>query len=251
MKKTVSIILAVLLLAGCVAAVGAFAADESYVTDGLVAFYAAGQQKAGDTTWADLAGDNDIADVPNTAGQNEFKDGVYLNTATQVNFPQGIVDLIKGEEFTTEMQLGATQVTGDTWGTYLNAATDAYSLFYRLQDDAIEFKNGSNARPCKQEIGGKDALSDSTITVVFKVGEPSKIYINGELAAEAPSAATAALALSSSAILRSSSLGCLSHASRLSTITSPAPCSSCSPLDTASTSCGITSGTGCGTSQAL
>ena len=195
MKKTVSIILAVLLLAGCVAAVGAFAADESYVTDGLVAFYDAGQQKAGDTTWADLAGDNDIADVPNTAGQNEFKDGVYLNTATQVNFPQGIVDLIKGEEFTTEMQLGATQVTGDTWGTYLNAATDAYSLFYRLQDDAIEFKNGSNARPCKQEIGGKDALSDSTITVVFKVGEPSKIYINGELAAEAPSAATAALAV--------------------------------------------------------
>ena len=184
MKKTVSIILAVLLLAGCVAAVGAFAADESYVTDGLVAFYDAGQQKAGDTTWADLAGDNDIADVPNTAGQNEFKDGVYLNTATQVNFPQGIVDLIKGEEFTTEMQLGATQVTGDTWGTYLNAATDAYSLFYRLQDDAIEFKNGSNARPCKQEIGGKDALSDSTITVVFKVGEPSKIYINGELAVE-------------------------------------------------------------------
>lgn len=76
MKKTVSIILAVLLLAGCVAAVGAFAADESYVTDGLVAFYDAGQQKAGDTTWADLAGDNDIADVPNTAGQNEFKDGV-------------------------------------------------------------------------------------------------------------------------------------------------------------------------------
>lgn len=123
------------------------------------------------------------------------QDGVYLNTATQVNFPQGIVDLIKGEEFTTEMQLGATQVTGDTWGTYLNAATDAYSLFYRLQDDAIEFKNGSNARPCKQEIGGKDALSDSTITVVFKVGEPSKIYINGELAAEAPSAATAALAV--------------------------------------------------------
>lgn len=58
---------------------------------------------------------------------------MYLNTATQVNFPQGIVDLIKGEEFTTEMQLGATQVTGDTWGTYLNAATDAYSLFYRLQ----------------------------------------------------------------------------------------------------------------------
>ena len=45
MKKTVSIILAVLLLAGCVAAVGAFAADESYVTDGLVAFYDAGQQK--------------------------------------------------------------------------------------------------------------------------------------------------------------------------------------------------------------
>lgn len=195
MKKTVSIILAVLLLAGCVAAVGAFAADESYVTDGLVAFYDAGQQKAGDTTWADLAGDNDIADVPNTAGQNEFKDGVYLNTATQVNFPQGIVDLIKGEEFTTEMQLGATQVTGDTWGTYLNAATDAYSLFYRLQDDAIEFKNGSNARPCKQGIGGKDALSDSTITVVFKVGEPSKIYINGELAAEAASVATAALAV--------------------------------------------------------
>ena len=114
MKKTVSIILAVLLLAGCVAAVGAFAADESYVTDGLVAFYDAGQQKAGDTTWADLAGDNDIADVPNTAGQNEFKDGVYLNTATQVNFPQGIVDLIKGEEFTTEMQLGATQDTGST-----------------------------------------------------------------------------------------------------------------------------------------
>ena len=195
MKKTVSIILAVLLLAGCVAAVGAFAADESYVTDGLVAFYDAGQQKAGDTTWADLAGDNDIADVPNTAGQNEFKDGVYLNTATQVNFPQGIVDLIKGEEFTTEMQLGATQVTGDTWGTYLNATTDAYSLFYRLSDDAIEFKNGPDKRPCKQGLGGKDALSDSTITVVFKVGEPSKIYINGELAAEAPSASTAALAI--------------------------------------------------------
>ena len=115
MKKTVALFLAALLLVGCFAAVGAFAADESYVTNGLVAFYDAGQQKAGDTTWTDLAGDNDISDVPNAAGQNEFKDGVYLNTATQVNFPQGIVDLIKGQEFTTEMQLGATEVTGDKW----------------------------------------------------------------------------------------------------------------------------------------
>ena len=83
MKKTVALFLAALLLVGCFAAVGAFAADESYVTNGLVAFYDAGQQKAGDTTWTDLAGDNDIADVPNTAGQNEFKDGAYLNTATR------------------------------------------------------------------------------------------------------------------------------------------------------------------------
>ena len=161
MKKTVALFLAALLLVGCFAAVGAFAADESYVTNGLVAFYDAGQQKAGDTTWTDLAGDNDIADVPNTAGQNEFKDGAYLNTATQVNFPQGIVDLIKGQEFTTEMQLGATEVTGDRWGTYLNATTDAYSLFYRLSDDAVEFKNDPNKRPTKFPIRRSPSCSRS------------------------------------------------------------------------------------------
>ena len=193
MKKTVALFLAALLLVGCFAAVGAFAADESYVTNGLVAFYDAGQQKAGDTTLRIWPATMILRDVPNTAGQNEFKDGAYLNTATQVNFPQGIVDLIKGQEFTTEMQLGATEVTGDRWGTYLNATTDAYSLFYRASDDAVEFKNDPNKRPTKSAIGGKDALSDSTVTVVFKVGEPSKIYINGELAATAPEAATGVL----------------------------------------------------------
>ena len=170
----------------------------AYVRDGLVAWYDGVEntrdgQDIESVVWHDKAGGYDLP-VEHTE-TNAFEATGFHVRSGKFSFPQGIVDLIKGEEFTTEMQLGATQVTGSTWGTYLNAATDAYSLFYRLQDDAIEFKNGSNARPCKQEIGGKDALSDSTITVVFKVGEPSKIYINGELAAEAASAATAALAV--------------------------------------------------------
>lgn len=196
MKKALSLLLAVALAGVCFAAVGASAADEAYVEDGLVAFYDAGQQKAGDTAWADLAGENDITSVPNEAGKNEFKDGAYLNTATKVNFPSGIVNVINGQEFTTEIQLGASTVTGTTWGTYLNTDSgDQYSLFYRLNDDSIEFKCSTNTRPTKFEIGGVTALSDSTLTVVFKVGETAKIYINGVLAAESAEASASALSI--------------------------------------------------------
>lgn len=180
MKRIALIALSVLLVAAF--SVPSLAAStDGYVSDGLVAFYDAEGIKAGTTTWEDLKGNNDITDVP-ASDTCKFTGTAYLNTATKVMFPTAIKDMLLGDEWTTEIVLGATTVTGTTWGTYLNSTNDNYSLFYRGSDKAFVLKNNgasANTRPTAALANGFDDLANTTIAVTFKAGGKAIIYING------------------------------------------------------------------------
>ena len=109
MKRLLSLLLVMLLLATTVLPLTAFAetkADSPYVTNGLVSWYSGTQNTRNGLstdadTWEDLVGNNDMTVEKND--RNYFtKTGYHLDTARNL-FPQGIVDVINGQEFTVEV----------------------------------------------------------------------------------------------------------------------------------------------------
>ncbi|MEG1742992.1 MAG: LamG-like jellyroll fold domain-containing protein [Clostridia bacterium] len=186
MKKFLSIAMSALLLCSCLAvfAFSAAAANNTYVSDGLLAMYDAKQNTktgfdAKATSWYDATGKgNNIAAVP-VDDSCYFKDGYYMNSAKKVLFPNSIKDLISSGEFSTELVIGSCEITGTTWGTLLNSSNDQYSLFYKGADDTLHLKNTGNPRPHFTEA--KKAIQNSTITVTFKAGGDVSIYLNGVL----------------------------------------------------------------------
>lgn len=186
MKKLLSFALIILLASVMIIPVSA-AVPDGYVSDGLVAFYDADGVAAGTTTWVDLSGNNnDITDVPAT-DTCKFTGSAYLNTATRVFFPTAVKDALLGDEWTTEMVLGTTTVTGTTWGTYLNSTNDNYSLFYRGNDTSIVLKNNGatpNTRPT-YVLSSYTDLENATVTITFKAGGDCIMYINGQQVASA------------------------------------------------------------------
>jgi len=162
---------------------------DDYVTDGLVAFYDATYHSEDGNTWYDASGNNkdiDLSTYDKTKNYFDDAKGVFVNSATKVNFDSSIADVITSSKFTTEMVVKDTEVLGTTWGTYLNCASDDYSLFIRLGSPIyVEFKCGSNWDRPKEEVASKDAFKDCTVTVTYdKDAGMAKIYINGELYAE-------------------------------------------------------------------
>ncbi len=193
MKKYLAIILSVCLLAVIASAFALPASAETapdisgYVTDGLKAFYTAAYHSEDGKTWLDASGNNISIDLSSYNTDNNYFDaekGVFVNNATKVFFPSEIVSLISSGKFTTEMVIKGTDVTGNSYGTYMNCSNDSYSMFIRLTalpTIYTEFKNGTNPRP-KVEITDKNFFKDSTITVTFdsEAGICS-MYVNGEL----------------------------------------------------------------------
>lgn len=136
--------------------------------------------------WEDLVGGNDIPISVNA--DNRFNDeGLHLKSAKHY-FPQAIVSLVNGKEFTVEMYLGELISLGNEFNTFINSSNDNFSLFRRLNTDALEFKFAANAPAERPTVAGAlDLLPNSLISVTYKVGGKTVIYVNGKKAAEASS----------------------------------------------------------------
>ncbi len=160
------------------------AIPNSYVTAGLVALYSGTQNtRAGhditSTVWEDLVGGYDVTVTTND--KNYFtEDGLQLSAA-QNYFPQAIVDTVNGDSFTVEIHMANLVSTADAYSTIMNSTNDAFALFRRINGDLLEFKFASNAAPSRNTIPDcLNLLQDAVITITYKVGGESIIYINGE-----------------------------------------------------------------------
>lgn len=182
MKKFLSYLITAALLISCIAAVAITGSAASYVTDGLVANYDGSKIADGATTWTDASGNgNDIINLPNN-DTNYFKDGAYHVSSTKVDLPDAIDTALSGDEFTVEMVIDNLESLGTSWNTFINCPSDDFSLFRLVSSDSIVVKLHPNARP--QTPNALETLAGSTVSVTFKVGGKSCLYINGELVSE-------------------------------------------------------------------
>lgn len=186
MKKILAFILtaALVLTSFAAAVIVGSAADNGYITDGLVADYNASKIADGSTTWTDASGNgNDIPDMPNT-DTSYFKNGVYTLNTVKIDLPDAIDTLMGGEEFTVELVLGNIESLATSFNTFINCPSDDFSLFRRTGTDVLEVKLHPNPRPMSAANSGLELMTNSTITVTFKAGGNSRLYVNGKLISE-------------------------------------------------------------------
>ena len=185
--KCVSFFAIICLLTVACLPVTTKAADYNYEKNGLEALYIGnnntgnGQDKNA-SVWKDLSGKNlDITGVPKDAKSYFTDTGYHLDTQ-KVFFPKKITDIVNGNEFTIEVNLGDLISKGTSWNTLVNSSNDSFSLYRLLSDDSIVVKsqtdvNKANKRP--KALKGLDLLKNSTITVTYKVGGKVTIYVDG------------------------------------------------------------------------
>ncbi len=168
---------------------GVASLTDAYVQDGLVSLY--NGMVTGDEAdvWEDLVGENDI---PVTIDANNyFGDGGYVHTNVKNLFPQAIVDLVNGDEFTLEFRISGLAQGAAAYCTLISSDNDNFALFRRNDTDELEFKFAGNTGPSRNKVPGcMELLQDALVTVTYKVGGQSSIYINGVLQStmNAPSA---------------------------------------------------------------
>ena len=169
----------------CLSMVMASASTEGYVTDGLVGFFdgASNQGTKHDkasTTWKDLSGKgNDI--TVNLAEETKWTDTGFFVDSRKVFLPDTFVDLVNSDEFTVEIVLDNFTSKGTAWNPLMNCDNDSFSIFRRIDDDIVMFKNTTNDRPETPAGVALDYLSSrTTITITYEVGGKSTMYINGE-----------------------------------------------------------------------
>ncbi len=156
--------------------------EHEYVSDGLVSMYLGGEG----STWIDVIGPHNV-NLTTNDGNYLAAEGLYMDSVRQF-FPQAIVDLINGEEFTVEMAMKDFVPLGTTYNTFMNSSDDAFALFRQCDgtNDFLMMKwAGKPAafRP-KTPNGMLELLSEqSTLSLTFKVGGAVTIYINGECVA--------------------------------------------------------------------
>ncbi len=170
----------------CLTMTMASAQTKGYVTDGLVGFFDGSNNQGNkhdkqSTTWKDLSGSgNDITVILND--KCKWNDNGYFNDSTKVYLPQSLTDVINGKEFTVEIVLDNFTAKGTDFNTIMNCDNDNFSLFRRVANNVMEFKNNTNARPVSKAGTGLDYLTSRvTLTITYKVGGKSTMYINGEL----------------------------------------------------------------------
>ncbi len=153
--------------------------EHDYVSEGLVSMYMGGEG----STWVDVIGPNNVKLTVN-ADNYLAPEGLYLDTIRQF-FPQAIVDLVNGDEFTVEMAMQDFTPLGTTYNTFMNSSDDAFALFRQCDgtNDFLMMKwagKPGTVRP-KTENGISEKLTGSfTLTLTFKVGGSVTLYINGE-----------------------------------------------------------------------
>lgn len=193
MKRTLSLIMTVLVVFSAFAlwTLPASAAAE-IVQDDLVSWYDGDDYEG--TTWTDKKGDNDITDCVD----GTFKDGAYVLDKAQQALPNALYDVIRGDEFTVEMNLGAFSNYPDTgYTTWLcnNSGTTAEKVSFYIElrkgtMDTFKAKTSgiaSASRPAFTEA--TETLQNATLAITFKAGGKTNVYVNGVLTASADSPA--------------------------------------------------------------
>ncbi len=156
-----------------------------YVTDGLVSLYSGINTGADEAVWEDLVGDNDLP--VNVNSKNGFTDAGLRVSGKQHYFPQAIVDLVNANEFTVEIQFDNFTSIGEAFNTFMNSKNDKFALFRRCNTDQLEFKFSGIAPDQRNKIeDGLELIDNGLITITYKVGGNSTIYVDGEKVSEMP-----------------------------------------------------------------
>lgn len=163
-------------------------AAHDYVTDGLVSLYS-GTQNGDDghdqnaTVWQDIVGDNDL-DVTGS----EFNElGLFMSQDDKHLFPEPIVDLVNGQEFTVELLFDGFTSVGSAYNTFLNSSNDNFALYREVGADQLIFKFAANPGGERPKVNNALArLENGLVSVTYKVGGSCRIYIDGTLCAEVP-----------------------------------------------------------------
>ena len=195
LKKALSLLVAMTLLVACFACLGisvSAATKTDIVRDGLVVWYDAsnnsnGIQEYEATVWKDLTGNGNHMPVK-IDENNYWTDNAFHVTNNPTYFPDAVVDVINGEQYTFEMVLGEVDFTATNWITLMCSDNDEFSLFVRVPngddtDDNLEFKyNDKNQDRPKMEDGAA-LLDNSTLTITFDLSDPDygicTVYVNG------------------------------------------------------------------------
>ncbi|HOA32621.1 MAG TPA: hypothetical protein PKM70_11945, partial [Clostridia bacterium] len=154
------------------------ASTKGYVTDGLVGFFDGSNNQGNkhdkqSTTWKDLSGTgNDI--TVKLDDKCKWNDNGYFNDSTRIYLPQALTDLINSNEFTVEIVLNTFKSKGLHYNPIMNCDNDMFSLFRRIGDEVMQFKNNGNPRPTSETGVALDYLSERvTLTITYQVGGKS------------------------------------------------------------------------------
>ena len=187
MKRILSLIVVATLLLGCFT-VTAFAAQKTDIErDGLVIWYDASNNSNGiqdheSTVWKDLTGRGNHMTVK-IDENNYWTDNAFHVDASTNYFPDAVLDVINGEEYTVEMVLGEVSFTATDWVTLMCSDNDEFSLFVRQENDVLEYKYNDNNRDRPELADGGNLIQNSTLTIAFDMTDSENplctIYVNG------------------------------------------------------------------------
>ena len=187
MKRILSVIVVATMLLGCFT-VTAFAAKKTdIVKDGLVIWYDASNNSNGiqdheATVWKDLTGNGNHMTVK-IDDNNYWTDNAFHVDANPTYFPDGVLEVINGKEYTVEMVLGEVSFTATDWVTLMCSDNDEFSLFVRQENDVLEYKYNDDNRDRPEIADGGNLIKNSTLTIAFDMTDPAEplctIYVNG------------------------------------------------------------------------
>ena len=189
MKRILAIILSLLTIAA-VFALPMSAADPDVVSNGLVIHYDGanntgnGQDKTA-VIWKDISGNNNDFTIE-IDNYNKWTDNALSVDGAFFYFPEKALEVVNGTAWTVEITLGAIELLGSSYDTFIFSDNDHFSIFHRTNNDSIEFK-GNDAKAERVVIpDGTDLMNQSTVTVTYTLSGMVRIYVDGELMGEMP-----------------------------------------------------------------
>ncbi len=165
---------------------GVMSVNDLYVSDGLQSLYSGISNTrdgydADSDIWADLVGENDLTVTLDSS--NYFtREGLLLNSSATY-FPQNIVDIVKGDEFTVEMRIGKLDGIGTGINQLMGSSNGNFSIFVDKATDELGFRiNGSTEYT--KAAKGQEHINNGLISVAYDADGNANIYVNGEKIAE-------------------------------------------------------------------
>ena len=192
MKRILSLIVVATMLLGCFT-INAFAASKTDIErDGLVVWYDASNNSNGlqdheATVWKDLTGNGNHMTVK-IDENNYWTDNAFHVTNNPTYFPDAVVEVVNGEEYTFEMVLGEVDFTATNWITLMCSDNDEFSLFVRVPngedtENNLEYKYNDQNQDRPKMNDGAALLDNSTLAVTFDLTDPANalctVYVNG------------------------------------------------------------------------